>query len=182
MNCTSVTGRRRLVFVALAAFAMLASPFALSHGPTRQKVVETVEINAPAEKVWALVGDFAGWQKWHPAIESSTADKANEVGSVRRLNIKGGKFLEEELEAFDAAAMSIKYRIKSGDALPVTNYSSTIRVSSIGNKCTVEWRGAFYRGYPNNNPPPEQSDEAAVAAVTGVYKTGLEQLKTLAEK
>jgi hypothetical protein len=166
----------------MVVLAVFVSPLAMAHGPTRQKVVETVEINAPADKVWALVGDFAGWQKWHPAIESSTADKGNEAGSVRRLSIKGGKFLEEELETYDAAAMSVKYRIKSGDALPVTNYSSTIKVSSAGAKCTVEWRGAFYRGYPNNNPPPEQSDEAAVAAVTGVYKTGLAQIKILAEK
>jgi hypothetical protein len=179
MNCTFAAGRRRLFMFALA---VLASPLAMAHGPTRQKVVETVEINAPADKVWALVGDFAGWQKWHPAVESSTADKGNEAGSTRRLSIKGGKFLDEELETYDAAAMSVKYRIKSGDALPVTNYSSTIKVSSVGSKCTVEWRGAFYRGYPNNNPPPEQSDEAAVAAVTGVYKTGLAQLKILAEK
>jgi hypothetical protein len=179
MNCISAAGLRRLLMVVLA---VLVSPLAMAHGPTRQKVVETIEVNAPADKVWALVGDFTGWQKWHPAIESSTADKGKEVGSTRRLSIKGGKFLEEELEAYDSAAMSVKYRIKSGDALPVTNYSSTIRVSSVGTKCTVEWRGAFYRGYPNNNPPPEQSDEAAVAAVTGVYKTGLAQLKILAEK
>jgi hypothetical protein len=172
-------GRRRLLVLATA---VLISPTVCAHGPTRQKVVESVEINAPADKVWALVGDYAGWQKWHPAIEASTANKANEVGSVRRLTIKGGKFLEEEIEAYDAAAMTFKYRITSGDALPVTNYSSTIKVSSVGTRSLVEWRGAFYRGYPNNNPPPDQSDEAAVAAVTGVYKAGLEQLKVMAEK
>ncbi len=44
-------------------------------------------------------------------------------------------------------------------------------------KSIVEWKGAFYRGYPNNDPPPELSDEAAVKAVTGVYKAGLEALK-----
>ena len=45
----------------------------------------------------------------------------------------------------------------------------------------VEWRGAFYRGFPNNDPPPEQNDEAAVKAVTGVYKSGLANLKKLVE-
>jgi hypothetical protein len=63
----------------------------------------------------------------------------------------------------------------------VTNYTSTIQVTPEGNKSTVEWRGAFYRGYPNNNPPPDQNDEAAVKAVTGVYKAGLENLKKMAE-
>jgi hypothetical protein len=32
--------------------------------------------------------------------------------------------------------------------------------------------GAFYRGFCNNNPPPAQNDEAAIAAVTGVYRAG----------
>jgi hypothetical protein len=166
------------------AVMVLACPVALAHGPTRQKVVEAIEIDAPAAKVWALVGEFAsGWPAWHPAIEASTADKGNEVGSVRHLSIKGGKSLDEELEDYDAAAMSLKYRIKSGDALPVTNYSSTIRISPLGgDKCSVEWRGAFYRGFPNNDPPPDRNDEAAIAAVTGVYKTGLTNLKAVAEK
>jgi hypothetical protein len=166
------------------ALAVLASPLVFAHGPSRQKAVEAIEINAPADQVWALVGDFAvGWPKWHPLIEGSTADKANTVGSLRHLTIKGGKFLDEELEGYEPTGMSLKYRVKSGDALPVTNYSSTIKVSSIsGEKCSVEWRGAFYRGYPNNNPPPDQNDDAALAAVTSVYKIGLANLKAVAEK
>jgi hypothetical protein len=66
--------------------------------------------------------------------------------------------------------------------LPVTNYSSTITVTPAeGGKSTVEWRGAFYRGYPNNDPPPELNDEAAVKAVSGVYRAGLDALKTKVE-
>lgn len=173
---------RRLFLV--AALGVCFSPLASAHGPTRQKVTESIDIDAPAEKVWALVGDFAnGWPKWHPAIEASNADKGNEVGSLRRLSIKGGKFLTERLDAYDAATMTLKYVIREGDALPVTNYSSIFTVRAEGSsKCHVEWRGAFYRGFPNNNPPPDQNDEAALAAVTGVYRTGLENLKAAAEK
>ena len=50
-----------------------------------------------------------------------------------------------------------------------------------GDKAIVEWRGAFYRGHPNNDPPPDQNDDAAVAAVTGVYKAGLTNLKKIVE-
>lgn len=167
----------------LALALSFMTPAAFAHGPTRQKVVESVEIDAPADKIWALVGDFGtGWPKWHPAIEASKADKGNEVGSTRHLTIKGGKFLDEQLEGYDASGMTLKYRIKAGDALPVTNYSSIVTVQAAGNKTRVEWRGAFYRGFPNNDPPPDQNDEAAVAAVTGVYKTGLANLKAIGEK
>ena len=93
----------------------------------------------------------------------------------------GGGELVESLERHDAAQRLYSYRAKNGGALPVTNYSSTIRVSEAAGKASVEWRGAFYRGYPNNDPPPDQNDEAAVKAVTGVYQSGLANLKSLVE-
>jgi hypothetical protein len=65
--------------------------------------------------------------------------------------------------------------------LPVNNYSATLSVKDSGDGSIVTWRGAFYRGYPNNDPPAELNDEAAVAAVTAVYKAGLQNLKLLAE-
>jgi hypothetical protein len=65
--------------------------------------------------------------------------------------------------------------------LPITNYSSTISVKDAGGKATVEWKGAYYRGFVNNDPPPELSDEAAVKAIDGIYKSGLEALKKKVE-
>ena len=165
----------------LALTAMLAAP-AAAHGPTRQKVTETIAIDAPADKVWAIVKDFNALKNWHPAVAESPADKGNEEGSVRQLKLKGGGALTETLEAYDATKMRYSYRAKDGGALPVTNYTSTITVKPEGNGSVVEWRGAFYRGYPNNDPPPDQNDEAAVAAITGVYKSGLANLKAMAEK
>ena len=168
-----------------AALAVLGAAFALpaaAHGPTRQKVVETVTIAAPPAQVWALMGNFDALAKWHPAVASSPADKGNEVGSVRQIALKGGGSLTESLESYDAAAMKYSYRAKDGGALPVTNYTSTITVRAEGSGSLVEWRGAFYRGFPNNDPPPDQNDEAALKAVTGVYQSGLANLKALAEK
>lgn len=155
---------------------------ALAHGPTRQKVTETVSIDAPAEKVWGIVKNFDALKDWHPAVEASPADKGNAEGSVRQIKLKGGGALTETLEAYDDAKMRYSYRAKDGGALPVTNYTSTITVKADGAKSQVEWRGAFYRGFPNNDPPPDQNDEAAVKAITGVYQSGLANLKTIAER
>jgi hypothetical protein len=41
---------------ALAVLAMVGT--ASAHGPTRQKVRESIEINAPPAKVWAAIGTF----------------------------------------------------------------------------------------------------------------------------
>lgn len=154
---------------------------AQAHGPTRQKVTETVTIDAPAATVWARIRDFGALKDWHPAVADSPANQGNAVGSVRLVKLKGGGELTETLEGHDEAQMKYSYRLRDGSPLPVSNYTSTVRVTDAGGKAQVEWRGAFYRGYPNNDPPPDQNDEAAVKSVTGVYQSGLANLKRLVE-
>jgi hypothetical protein len=171
--------------LALAALSLaaLASSTVVAHGPTRQKVTETVEINAPADKVWAVVGNFYDLG-WLPVIAKSegSGDLIPEK-STRHLTLKGGGEFDEVLTKYDAKNFTFGYRIEKVDpkVLPVSNYSSTLTVTAAGGKSTVEWRGAFYRGYPLNDPPPELSDEAAVKAVTEVYQAGLAALKAKIE-
>lgn len=173
--------------LALAAAMVAMSAFSASaHGPTRQKIVETVEIDKPVDKVWAVMGNFDALSKWHPAIASSVADKGNEVGSVRHLVLKapGDPSFDEVLDKYDAAGHSYKYEIPKVDpkVLPVNNYTSTITVLDNGKGgSTVEWKGAFYRGYMLNDPPEELNDENSVKAVRGVYRAGLDNLKKIVE-
>jgi carbon monoxide dehydrogenase subunit G len=161
--------------------ALAAAGTALAHGPTRQKVSERISIAAPADLVWARIRNFDAMKDWHPAVAESPADKGNAEGSVRSVKLQGGGTLTETLESWDEAKKKYSYRAKDGGALPVTNYTSTISVSAEGSGCVVEWRGAFYRGYPNNDPPPDQNDEAAIKAITAVYQSGLAHLKKLVE-
>lgn len=171
--------QRRHLLLSLPALALAGA--ACAHGPTRQKVTEKVTINAPADVVWARIRNFDALKDWHPAVAESPASNGNNEGSVRQLKLRGGGALTETLEAYDDAKKRYSYRAKDGGALPVTNYTSTISVTAEGSASVVEWRGAFYRGYPNNDPPPDQNDEAAIRAVTGVYQAGLANLKKLVE-
>lgn len=163
--------------------ASLAATFAHAHGPTRQKAFESITIKASPDAVWARVSDFTQLQSWHPAVESSTATNGSTVGSVRTLKLKGGGEVIETLETLDPAAKKFSYRAKDGSALPVTNYTSNMTVKAgEGGTAVVEWRGAFYRKYMNNDPPKGEDDEAALSAITGVYQSGLENLKAVMEK
>jgi hypothetical protein len=134
--------------------------------------------------VWALVKDFAALHTWHPALAGSTTTAGNNVGSLRTLELKGGGTIVELLEGYSDADRKYNYRMKDPGPVPVTNYTSTLQVKpgSAAGTTLVEWRGAFYRGFPNNDPPPDKNDEAAIAAVSGIYKAGLANLKALAEK
>ncbi|MBL8565545.1 MAG: SRPBCC family protein [Hyphomicrobiaceae bacterium] len=172
----------RFVALTVAAAAVLLPAVAEAHGPSRQKVSKSVEINAPADKVWKIIGNFQD-MSWHPAVEKTEGSGGNDAGAKRKLTLKGGGTIEEALTKHDATGYSLSYEITNVDVkvLPVTNYSSTLSVSGEGGKSTVTWRGAFYRGYMNNDPPPELSDEAAVKAVTGVYDGGLAAVKKAAE-
>jgi hypothetical protein len=171
----------RLMVRALAvglAFLALVPVAASAHGPSRQKVTETVEINAPPDKVWAVIGNFQD-MSWHPAVAKLEGQGGNDANATRTLTLKSGGTIAEKLDTYDAAKMLYKYEITDVDVkvLPVKNYSSSLSVKGDGAKSTVEWKGAFYRGYMNNDPPPERNDEAAVKAVSGVYRAGLDALK-----
>jgi hypothetical protein len=180
-------GRRAAVAAVLTAAgaAALATAFApaftpaWAHGPTRQKVRESIEINAPQAKVWAAISNFQD-MSWLPPVARTEGEKGNEIGATRKLTLADGATVEEELYKYEPEMLSYSYRITKVDVkvLPVTNYSSTLTVSPAPDgKAKVEWAGAFYRGFPNNDPPPELNDEAAMKAVSGLYKVGLEGLK-----
>ncbi len=182
---------KAVVFVAGLTLAMIIALPVEAHGPTRKKVSENVEIDAAPAKVWAAIGNFQD-MNWLGPVEKTEGKGGNTVdandeanNATRQLTLKGGANVDEVLYKYDADRMSYSYRISRVDVkvLPVTNYSSTITVTPAdGGKSKVEWAGAFYRGYPNNDPPPELSDEAAVKAVSGLYRGGLDGLKAKLEK
>ncbi len=167
----------------LAAVILASMPISsVAHGPTRQKVKESVEINASADKVWGVIGNFQEFA-WHPAVEKTEGDGGNDVGATRKLILGGGGVIDEKLNRYSSEKKSYSYEITEVDVkvLPVNNYSSTLSVEDKDGKSVVTWKGAFYRGYMNNNPPPELNEETAIKAVTGIYKSGLESLKTQLE-
>ncbi len=168
----------KIVWAALAIMLM-ALPVS-AHGPTRQKITVTAKVKAPPEEVWAVIGNFQD-MSWHPVVYKTEGEGGNEVDATRLLTLakEDGPTISEILYKYNPEKMSYSYRIQEVDVkvLPVTNYSSHLTVKPLDNGGSlIEWRGAFYRGYPLNDPPEELNDEAAVKAVTGVYKAGLDAL------
>lgn len=146
------------------------------------RLKESVEINAPADKVWKIVGNY-GDMSWHPAIGKTevTKGKADEVGATRTLTFKDGGGVKEVLTGYEAERMLMKYEITEG-TLPVRDYGANIRVDSAGDgKSVVTWRAMFKRKDPANPGAAGQDDAAAKEAVTGVLKSGLANLKKVAE-
>lgn len=143
---------------------------------------ETIEINAPADKVWAKVGSFAD-MGWLPSIAKTeiTSGKADEAGATRVLTTKDGGTINEVLVSYDAQAMTIKYEITEG-VLPVREFGATLKVEAAGEgKSVVTWRSMFKRKDPANPGAKGQDDEAAKAAISSIFKAGLENIKKISE-
>ena len=98
-----------LALAALALFPNLAS----AHGPTRQKATETVEINAPADKVWAVIGNFQD-MSWHPAVAKLEGSGGNDANATRTLTLTSGGTIDEKLMQNDPAKKTLQVRDHQG--------------------------------------------------------------------
>lgn len=167
----------------VSALILGISANAFAAGAKTLKVKESVEINAPAAKVWETVQNFNDLGAWHPAVAKTeiTAGTNNKVGAERQLTLQDGGTINEKLLAFNAKKMTFKYSIIDS-VLPVSHYVSSVTVKANGaNKTTVVWNGDFKRKDLSSTPAKDQDDETAVKAITGVYRGGLDNLKKMSE-
>ena len=157
---------------------MLSTP-AFAHGSDRLKVIESALLAASPEIVWAAIGNFHD-MGWDPAIARTDGDGGNTPDSFRTLTLSAGGTIAEQLVIYDAAKMTYSTFLPHNDAagLPVTNFSTILLVRPAPSGGTeVVWRAAGFRGYPNNNPPPELNDEVAVKAMRAYLRAGLDALR-----
>jgi len=120
---------------------------------------------------------------WHPALASDeiVSGSNNTVGAVRLLTLKGGGTIKEKLLAFDETSHRFRYAILES-VLPVSHYSSTFVVTSLApDKTLITWSGRFKRKDVGDSPAATDNDKAAVDAITGVYTSGLDNLKKIVE-
>ncbi len=158
---------------------------ASAHGPTRQKLELSVDIAAPPAKVWAVIGNFHDLS-WVPAVAHVDGPGGNDPDTAKRdVTLKtGGGWKAEELSDYDATKFTYGTFLPHVDVkvLPVADFSTHLSVTEApGGHSHVEWHSAFYRGYPNNDPPADLNEAAAMRAVTAFCQPALDALKTRLE-
>ena len=123
--------------------------------------------SAPADKVWAAVGDFCGISTWHPAVEKcALSTKGSDT--FRTLTLKGGGTILEKQTGFDTAAMTYSYTIEESP-LPVKSYVATLSVKPKGQGSSIRWTATFdAKGAP---------DADAVKTITGIFEAGAAALQ-----
>jgi len=104
-------------------------------------------VNAPAEKVWAIIRRFDAVVDWLPFVKSSPIEDGGDptrVGCIRVLTQTDGEVFREVLVALSDAERSYSYTFVSSP-VPVRNHQTTLHVLSItdGDRSYVEWSSRF---------------------------------------
>jgi hypothetical protein len=139
-------------------------PYFASPNSELQTVVESVDLAATPNNVWALIGQFGG--TWHPLI-ASVGLTGTGIGQLRTIETIDGKQIIERLDAIDDAQRFYRYTNISG--IPASDYTGTLEVKPKGEGSSVEWRSQFLA---NNQPT-----FVVNLIVSTLFKTGLESLK-----
>jgi hypothetical protein len=170
-------------WVALAALTASSLP-AQAHDAQRVKYVAAVHIAASPAKVWAVIGHFHDLS-WDKLVETSSGPGGDTPDATRTVVLKSGGVLpDEELERYEPQNFTYATFLPHVDVkvFPVTNFSSILVVlPQPDGGSRVEWRCAFYRGYPNFGPPPELNEAAAIKAVSALTQPALDGLKARME-
>ena len=132
-------------------------------------------VNASPDTAWKLVGNFNGWDVWHPAIVASTMKgTGTKAGATRSLTLGNGAKINEKLTAYSSTKRSYSYVIIDSP-LPVKNYLSTLSLSPADEgKTLVKWTVSFDAN--------GTSDDEARKLIGGIYDAGLERISSTLKK
>ncbi|MEK0427789.1 MAG: hypothetical protein RL001_316 [Pseudomonadota bacterium] len=138
------------------------------------RVTRSSVIDAPIERVWAVLRDFNSHIDWHPAIahsEIENGEKPDQVGCVRAFSLKNGAVLREQLLTLSDENYVSTYCILDS-TIPLKRYVATVKLSPVtdGNRTFWHWESTF-------STPPGMEAELSNAVGTGVYETGFKALQ-----
>jgi Polyketide cyclase / dehydrase and lipid transport/Domain of unknown function (DUF4331) len=129
-----------------------------------QTVAESVDVNAPPDKVWELIGPFGAM--WHPLIAQIRLTGTG-PGQLRNVETIDGKTIIERLDAIDNARRQYRYSGVTG--MGASNYTGILEVTPKGSGSSVTWRVQFL-----SDGQPTLIVRTIVATLE---KVGLESLK-----
>ena len=139
-----------------------------------QKVVRSTIIDAPIERVWAVIRDFNSHDQWHDVVDQSAIEsglRSDQVGCVRNFTLKDGNHIREQLLTLDDKTHRSTYCIVEA-TVPLQRYVATVTLKPVtdGNRTFWHWESTFAT-------PPGQERELRNMVAQGVYEAGFENLR-----
>jgi NADPH:quinone reductase-like Zn-dependent oxidoreductase/uncharacterized protein YndB with AHSA1/START domain len=137
-------------------------------------IIRSAVIDAPMERVWAVLRDFSSHDRWHPAVArcSMENDAAGDVvGGVRRLSLADGTELREQLLRHSDRERTLTSCILDSP-LPLMDYVATMRFKPVtdGDQTFWDWRAQF-------QAPDNRAAELKDFVGRQIYETGFTGLR-----
>ncbi|HEY1940869.1 MAG TPA: zinc-binding dehydrogenase [Roseiarcus sp.] len=138
------------------------------------RIRRSTVIAAPIDRVWAILRDFNGHDRWHPAVERSEVEfgePSDKVGCIRHFQLRDGAMLREQLLSLSDRDHSFRYFIVEAP-VPLRNYVAEMRLSPVSSDGSTfcEWRAEF-------EPPPAERDPLTRFVREEIIDAGFEALR-----
>ena len=139
-----------------------------------QKVVRSTVIDAPIERVWAVLRDFNSHDQWHTVVDRSRIEgglASDQVGCVRSFTLKDGNRIREQLLALSDDEHRSTYCIVEA-TVPLQRYVATVTLKRVtdGDRTFWHWESTFAT-------PPGRERELTEQIGRGVFQAGFDALK-----
>ncbi|MFN0184400.1 MAG: SRPBCC family protein [Aquabacterium sp.] len=139
-----------------------------------QKVVRSTIIDAPIERVWAVLRDFNSHDQWHAVVADSRIEagqRSDQVGCVRDFHLRDGHHVREQLLGLDDRTHRSTYTIVEA-TVPLLRYVATVTLKPVtdGNRTFWHWESTFAT-------PPGQERELREMVGRDVYEAGFDNLR-----
>jgi NADPH2:quinone reductase len=133
-------------------------------------------IDAPIDQVWAILRDFNGHERWHPAVAESRIEEGragDEAGCVRRFKLNDGAELREQLLRMSDRDHSFSYCILTSP-IPLIDYVATVNLKPVtdGDRTYWEWSSTFAA-------PEGRETELAALVGDGIYEAGFGAIQAM---
>jgi NADPH2:quinone reductase len=139
-----------------------------------QHVVRSTVIDAPIERVWAVLRDFNSHDRWHDVVAESRIEgdeRGDQVGCVRSFTLNDGNRIREQLLTLSDAEHKSTYCIVEA-TVPLQRYVATVTLKPVtdGDRTFWHWESTFAT-------PPGRERELREMVAHDVYDAGFENLR-----
>ena len=138
------------------------------------KIVRSTILEAPTDKVWAELRDFNGHDRWHPAVAASRIERgrdADRIGCVRRIRLRDGGELREQLLTLSDMEQSLSYCLLD-TPIPLFNYVAHVRLLPV-----TDIDATFWEWECHFDAPAGRQDELARLVGDGICRAGFDAMR-----
>ena len=138
------------------------------------RIVRSTVIDAPTDQVWAVLRDFNGHDRWHPAVARSAIERglsADQLGCVRRFFLRDGSELRERLLTLSDLEQTFSYCLLD-TPIPMFNYVAHVRLLPVtdGDRTFWHWESRF-------TTKPEDAQSITQMVSEQIYQAGFDAIR-----